>query len=159
MCRRWSLSRLTWKNNGCSRQSGIKCRLERQLSASVLHRYLCCDQSFVLHLSGPYIANSPQGCTRNGDLPGPNGDQFLRGHLHQHCAQEHGQFCIGCQKNTGGICTKESRRRSKADQRSARILVAQTPSSKSCRPHRRDGNGQYGSRRGRSCLSHSVWTT
>jgi hypothetical protein len=55
---------------------------------------------------------------------------------------------------------KRDRRRSTADQRSDRILVAQTPSSKSCRPHRRDGNGQYGSpslmglyRRGHSCLS------
>jgi len=93
-------------------------------------------------------------------LAGPNGDQFLRGHLHQHSAQEHGQFCIGCQENTGGICTKEGRRRSRVDQRSARILVTQTASSKSCRAHRRNGNGQYGSpslmvlcRRGHSCLS------
>jgi hypothetical protein len=68
--------------------------------------------------------------------------------------------CIGSQNNTGGICTEESRRRSRADQRSVRILVAQTPSSKSCRAHRRDGNGQYGSpslmvlcRRARSYLS------
>jgi NAD(P)-dependent dehydrogenase (short-subunit alcohol dehydrogenase family) len=39
-------------------------------------------KAFVLHFSGPYIASSPQGCTRNGDLPGPSGDQFLRWHLH-----------------------------------------------------------------------------
>jgi hypothetical protein len=99
-------------------------------------------KAFVLHFSGPYIANSSPGCTRNGELPGPNGDQFLRGNFHQLSAQEHGQFCIGCQKNTGGIVTKESRRRSRADLRSARILVAQTASSKSCRTYRRDGNGQ-----------------
>src|ERR1700722_16517760 len=113
-------------------------------------------KAFVLHFGGPYIANSPQGCTRNGDLPGPTATEGTSPTYRP----KHGQFCIGCQKNTGGICTKESHRRSKADQRSARILVAQTPSSKSCRPHRLDGNGQYGSlslmvlcRRGHSCLS------
>jgi uncharacterized protein len=39
-------------------------------------------KALVLHFSGPYFASSPQGCTRNGDLPGPSGDQFLRWHLH-----------------------------------------------------------------------------
>ena len=132
------------QSNGCSRQGRIKSRLEGRLSVSALHGYLCYDQSFRPPLQRPYIANSPQVCTRNGDLPGPAATSFFND-TSTNMAPKIWTILHRLSEEHWRHFTKVSHRRSRADQCWARILAVQTALSKSCRAHRRDGNGQYGS--------------
>jgi uncharacterized protein len=117
-------------------------------------------KAFILHFSGPYIASSPQEFTRNGNLPGSSGDQFLRWHLHQHSAKNMDNSASPIRRTLEAFAQK----RVVADPGRISVRLAswlhQTASSKSCRLHRRDGNGQYRSpslmvlcRRRHSCLS------
>src|SRR5258707_602972 len=105
MCKRWSLSHII---------SAKQWLLEAKAALSMLPRTPVFSLSPIWQLTQRpklssstsarrFTTNSPERRSRNGDLPGPDGDQLLRGHIHADVSKEHGQFRNGCEKNTEGV--------------------------------------------------------